>query len=76
MATNLATARGQDTFLLDFIGFVGLSRIRSLPRDHRSRVVSHSVKRKASKSGNDAYFDASNGSFLASGSGNTTKPWF
>ena len=32
MATNLATAHGQDTFLLDFIGFVGLSRIRSPSR--------------------------------------------
>ena len=32
MATNLATAQGRDTFLLDFIGFAGLSRLRSPSR--------------------------------------------
>ena len=32
MATNLATAQGQDTFLLVIIEFVGLSRLRSPSR--------------------------------------------
>ena len=32
MATDLATAQGQDTFLFDFIVFAGLSRLRSPSR--------------------------------------------